>query len=187
MTTKRIFQLLVLFLLSIPTGFLTIITEEPHTSSSEYLLLVFIGTFAWIVVGGGISLLVYAIFRKRGEGVKRALQVYAFFTVLLIVEGLFYLPGALRERDRHVFLGSLMERLPRVIDQQIASGHLPAVSAANHRLICACIHMTLDEDSALLDALMAEDASVTKSNTPHSAILRRMSATCLKEYLQDDD
>lgn len=157
---KLYLWILLLFVLSVPAGFLTIITEKPYTPKSEYLLILIGGTIAVTIVVGSLSLIPFFILRKQNRNLafKRALLCYTFFAVALIAVASFRYPEAMKKRDRYhfslyyepVFEKIILEELETEKDQ------LPASVMKNQEVISVCILSKIRYDDQLIDKLRTE-------------------------------
>ena len=148
---KRYSWILALFLLSVPAGFLTILTEEPSTPKSEYLLILIGGTLAVTIVVGSLSLIPYFVLRKQNKdtALKRALQCYTFFALALIAVGSYKFPEAMRKRDRYHF--SLY--YTPVFQEIILKEGLPASVLKNQGVFCFCITNGIESNEQLIGKL----------------------------------
>jgi len=181
---KLYFWILLLFVLSVPAGFLTILTEKPYTPKSEYLLILIVGTIGVTIMVGSLSLIPFFILRKQNKELafKRALQCYTFFAVAMIAVASFKYPEAMKERDRYhfslyyepIFKGIILDELEAEKDQ------LPASVLENKEVVSVCILSKIQFDDQLIDKLRTEkDPELFFVNDPK---IKQIKKECIDLY-----
>lgn len=146
-----------LFLLSVPAGFLTILTEKPYTPKSEYLFILIGGTIAVTIVVGSLSLIPYFILKKHNREIalKRALQCYTFFALAMIALGSYNYPEAMKERDRYHFSLYYAPVFEKLVMETIEAGEeiLPASVAEKREEFCFCMIHEMEYNDQLIGKL----------------------------------
>lgn len=153
--------ILVLFLLSIPAGFLTILTEQPYTDKSDYPLLLIVGTIGVTIFVGSLSLIPYFVLKRQHSdyALKRAMQCYTFFAMALIAVAVYKFPEAMKKRDRFhfslyyepIFQEMYMKELEPEKDV------LPASVWKNRKELGFCITNEMEQNDVLMDELRTEE------------------------------
>ncbi|WP_341907461.1 hypothetical protein [Fluviicola taffensis] len=154
---KLYLWILILFLLSIPAGFLTILTEQPYTPKSEYLLILIVGTFGVTIFVGSLSLIPYFVLKRNHSdyALKRALQCYTFFALALIAVATFKYPEAMKKRDRFHFSLYYEPIFKKIITKSIEAGEevLPASIMKNREAFCFCIINKMEYNDQIIEQL----------------------------------
>lgn len=151
--------IIVLFVASVPAGFLTTLIKNPLTPREEYPIFMAIGTFAAIVVLGGLATGVYFLLRKSFPEValKRAFQVYLFFCLCMIARASFLFPEAMKKRDRYEFLQSYDLSIPawikRKVDTELNKMSLDLPKEKKQE-ICDCAYYMMEYEAELMDRFM---------------------------------
>jgi hypothetical protein len=149
--------ILLLVLLSVPAGFLTIITEEPYTPGSEYWFTIIGGTIACSIVVGSLSLIPFFVLRRQNSklALKRGLQCYTFFVLALIAVASFRFPEAMKKRDRYHFSLYYAPIFEKIIKKTIEAGGevLPAPIRNNREEFCFCIINEIEQNDQLIEKL----------------------------------
>lgn len=157
---KLFFWILLAFVLSIPAGFLTILTEKPYTPRSEYLLILIGGTIAVTIVVGSFSLIPFFLLRKQNKelALKRALQCYTFFVLAMIALASYKYPEAMKERDRYHFSLYYEPQFEQIIFEELESqsDQLPASVLKHKREISVCVLSEIQFNEKLIDKLRNE-------------------------------
>jgi len=152
--------IITLLALSVPAGFLTILTEKPYTPKSEYLLILIVGTIACILVVGSFSLIPYFILKRQKSdlALKRALQCYTFFGLALIAVASFKFPEAMKERDRYHFSLYYEPQFKQILLEELeAQTARLSDSVLKHKEeICFCVLSEVQFNEQLIDKLRTE-------------------------------
>lgn len=152
MPLKRLLAIIFLAILSFPAGYLIGAAEKPYQAfGSDWLMMLIAGGIACFIVLGGISWLVYAFFRKTQpeNAFKRALQVYAFFAVILLITGCVRYPEARAEYDKWWFMESFRPVIEKEMYDVAESEGIKDKDYFN-----TCVRMELESDEAFLGAIM---------------------------------
>nr|WP_294859802.1 hypothetical protein [uncultured Fluviicola sp.] len=181
---KLYFWILLLFVLSVPAGFLTILIEKPYTPKSEYLFILIGGTIAVSIVVGSLSLIPFFVLRKRNKdlALKRALQCYTFFAVALIGVASFKYPEAMKERDRYHFSLYYEPLFEKILLEEIEEkkNQLPASVLEHKEEISTCILFEIQFNDRLIDKLRTEnDPEAFFVNDPK---IRQIKKDCIDLY-----
>jgi|GEM_PF-6247764 len=173
-----------LFVLSVPAGFLTILTEKPYTPRSEYLFILIGGTIAVTIVVGSLSLIPFFILRKQNRELafKRALQCYTFFAVALIAVASFKYPEAMKKRDRYHFSLYYEPIFEKIIVEELEAekDQLPASVLKNKDVISVCILSEIQFNDQLIDKLRTEkDPESFFVNDPE---IKQIKKDCIELY-----
>ncbi len=176
--------ILFIFLLSIPAGFLTILTEKPYTPKSDYLFILIGGTIAVTIVVGSLSLIPYFVLRKQNSEValKRALQCYTFFALALIAVGSYNYPEAMRKRDHYHFSLYYKPLFEKIIleEMEAEKDQLPAAAFKNKEVVSTCILLEIQNNDQLIDRLRIEKDPETFFATDPE--IKRIKKDCIDLY-----
>lgn len=185
MTKLKLYSwILLIFLLSIPAGFLIILTEKPYTPKSEYLFILIGGTIAVTIVVGSLSLIPFFILRKQNSdlALKRALQCYTFFALALIAVASFKYPEAMRKRDRYHFSLYYQPVFEKIITKSIEAGEemLPVSIVKNREEFCFCIIREMESNDQIIEKLrMGKDPEDLYHNDPE---VKKIKHDCIDLY-----
>jgi hypothetical protein len=146
-----------LIILSVPAGFLTILTEKPYTPESEFILILIVGTIGTMFAVGGLSYIPYYVLKKNHSdyALKRALQCYTFFTLAMIGVAFYKYPEAMRKRDRYYFSMYYQEEFEKMALDELAMemDQLPASVWKERKVISFSIVTEIQYNDHLIEKL----------------------------------
>ena len=146
-----VFGLFFLLIMSIVHGFMFMFNDKPYTPRSLYITITAIGTFCTILVLGAIAFGVYRFLKKNHSEValKRALQVYGFFLIALLIVAWFEFGDNLKKRDKQEYLEAFRPVYLEIMKQKLERDYVSDTMVTNHLddiAGCTYIYLEMDEE-----------------------------------------
>ena len=146
-----IFWILVLFILSVAAGFMFMYNDKPYTPRRLYIMITIIGTFCILLVVGSIAFGVYRFLKKNHSdlALKRALQVYGFFVIALLIFGSFDFRDNLKKRYKREYIETYRPVYMEIMKQKLEHDHASDTAITNHLdeiADCTYIYFEMDEE-----------------------------------------
>lgn len=182
---RNIAWILLLLVLSVPTGYFVSYVDSTMLVESEYVLNLVVGGIACAFVFGVISLILFIILKNRNvnDPAKPALLVSSILMIALLAAYTARMPGAKKERARHAFMSEFKRKMPEIFRKELTEmPDAPPELTAHIDEICTCIAWEMEKDEALVDAIMTDPDPLTfPTRNPK---MKKIAGDCFGLYLK---
>jgi hypothetical protein len=181
---RNIAWILLLLVLSVPTGYFVNYVDNKRFVESEYVPNLIVGGIACAFVFGMLSLILFIILKKRkvNDPSKPALLVSSVLMVIMLVVAAVQMPEAKKERARRAFMSEFRRKMPEIFTKRFKEMNAPPELTTHVDEICSCISWGMKKEPAMLDSFIADPDPLTfPTRNPK---MKKITEDCFGLYLK---